>query len=115
MKKIEINAQGERVGRVASKAANFLMGKDSVDFAKNKTPKIEVKITNASKLEISEGKKQGKVYTHYTGYPGGLRETQMGKLIEKKGYGEVIKKAVYGMLPGNKLRSEMMKHLTIEE
>ncbi|MFQ5662062.1 MAG: uL13 family ribosomal protein, partial [Candidatus Paceibacteria bacterium] len=83
--------------------------------ARNKVSETEVKITNASKLEISEGKKQGKVYTHYTGYPGGLRETKMGKLIEKKGYGEVIKKAVYGMLPGNKLRSEMMKHLTIEE
>ena len=89
MEKIEINATGEKVGRVASKAASLLMGKDSTDFTRNKVASVEVKITNTSKLEISEGKKDGKIYTHYTGYPGGLREETMGKLIDKKGYGEI--------------------------
>ncbi|MFQ5661973.1 MAG: uL13 family ribosomal protein, partial [Candidatus Paceibacteria bacterium] len=50
MKKVEINAKGEKLGRLASKAAGFLMGKDSVDFARNKVSETEVKITNASKL-----------------------------------------------------------------
>ena len=115
MKKIEINAKGEKLGRVASRAASFLMGKDTAEFVRNKVSDVEVKITNASKLEISEGKKEGKIYTHYTGYPSGLREEKMGKLIVKKGHGEIVKKAVYGMLPSNKLRSEIMKHLIIEE
>ena len=115
MKKIEINAKGEKLGRLASRAAGFLMGKNDVNFAKNKVFEVEVKITNASKLEVSDAKKSGKVYTHYTGYPSGLRKEKMGKLIEKKGYKEIVKKAVRGMLPSNKLRNEMMKHLIIEE
>lgn len=115
MEKVEINAKGEKLGRLASKAASFLMGKNKSDFARNKVAEVEVKITNASKLEISESKKEGTIYTHYTGYPSGLRKETMGKLIDKKGYKEIVKKAVYGMLPSNKLRKEMMKHLTIEE
>ncbi|MDP6387671.1 MAG: uL13 family ribosomal protein [Candidatus Pacebacteria bacterium] len=115
MKKIEINAEGEKLGRLASKAASFLMGKDTADFTKNRVPEIEVKITNASKLQITDAKKGGKVYTRYSGYPSGLKKEKMGKLIERKGYGEVVKKAVYGMLSDNKLRPKMMKHLIIEE
>ena len=115
MKTLEINAEGEKLGRIATKVAVFLMGKNTTSFAKNKTPDMEVKVINVSKIEVSDGKKSGKVYTHYTGYPGGLREEKMGKLIDRKGYKEVLKKAVYGMLPGNKLRAERMKKLTIEE
>ena len=115
MEKVEINAKGEKLGRLASRAASFLMGKDKADFVRNKVAKVEVKITNASKLEISDAKKSNTIYTHYTGYPSGLRKEKMGKLIDKKGYKEILKKAVYGMLPSNKLRNEMMKHLTIEE
>jgi large subunit ribosomal protein L13 len=115
MKTVEINAKGEKLGRVATKAVGFLMGKDTTDFARNKVANVQVKITNTSELEISDSKKDGKIYTHYTGYPGGLREEKMGKLIDKKGHREIVKKAVYGMLPGNKLRNEMMKNLIIEE
>lgn len=115
MEKVEINAEGEKVGRLASKAASFLMGKDRADFVRNRVPDVEVRITNASKLHISDAKKESKIYTRYSGYPSGLKRKKMGKLIEKKGYTDVIKKAVYGMLPGNKLRPTMMKHLIIEE
>ena len=86
MKKLEINAEGEKLGRLASKAASFLTGKNDTSFARNTTPDIEVVIKNASKLEILDSKKEGKIYTHYTGYPGGLREEKMGKIIDKKGY-----------------------------
>lgn len=115
MKKIEINAKGEKLGRVAGKAAGFLMGKDSTDFARNKVSDVEVRIINVSGLEISDAKKSGKVYTYYTGYPSGLLEEKMGRIIERKGYKEIVRKAVYGMLPSNKLRNEMMKRLIIEE
>ena len=114
MKKLEINAEGEKLGRIATKAAAFLMGKNSTSFARNTTPDVEVKITNASKMDIPDNKKDEKIYKHYTGYPGGLREEKMGKIINKKGYGEVVKKAVYGMLPSNKLRPIRMKKLIIE-
>ena len=56
-----------------------------------------------------------KTYVHYTGYPGGLRTTTMKSLIEKKGIQEVLRKAVYGMIPHNKLRRERMKNLIITD
>lgn len=115
MKNLEINAEGEKLGRIASKAATFLIGKDNVSFARNKIADVEVKITNASKLKISDRKKDNKIYRHYTGYPGGLREKKMSKLINTKGYKEVLRKAVYGMLPINKLRKQRIKNLIIEE
>ena len=51
----------------------------------------------------------------YTGYPGGLRKMSMQKLIDKKGFSEVFKKAVYGMLPNNRLRAPRMKNLIVTE
>ena len=115
MKTLEINAEGEKLGRIATKAAAFLMGKNDTSFARNTTPDIEVKVINASKMNITENKKDNKLYKHYTGYPGGLREEKMGKIINTKGYREIFKKAVYGMLPSNKLRPIRMKKLIIEE
>jgi len=115
MKTLEINADGEKLGRIATKVAVFLMGKNDISFARNKTPDIEVKVINVSKMEISDSKKSTKLYKRYTGYPGGLREEKMGKIIDKKGYKEIFRKAVYGMLPSNKLRPLRMKKLIIEE
>ena len=92
MKTLEINAKGERLGRIATKAAVFLMGKNDTSFARNKTLDIEVKIINASKMEISDNKRNTKLYKHYTGYQSGLREEKMEKIISKKGYGEIFKK-----------------------
>ena len=115
MKNLEINAEGEKLGRIATKAAAFLMGKNDTSFARNIAHDVEVKIINASKMQISDTKKNTKIYKHYTGYPGGLREEKMGKIIDKKGYKEIFKKAVYGMLPSNKLRPIRMKKLIIEE
>ncbi|MBL7045288.1 MAG: 50S ribosomal protein L13 [Parcubacteria group bacterium] len=115
MKTLEINAEGEKLGRIATKAAAFLMGKNDTSFARNVAPDVEVKVVNASKMQITDTKKSTKIYKHYTGYPGGLREEKMGKIIDKKGYKEIFKKAVYGMLPNNKLRPIRMKKLIIEE
>lgn len=115
MKKFEIDAKGEKLGRIAVKIAGFLMGKNDASFARNKVSDIEVKVTNVSKMDISEKKKNNKIYKHYTGYPSGLREEKMSKLINKKGYKEILEKAIYGMLPGNKLRKLRMKNLIIEE
>lgn len=110
-----IDAQNKIIGRVATEAAMALMGKDKADYQSNTTPTAKVKIENASKAKISQKKLKTKIYTRYTQYPGGLRERTLEELIEKKGYEEVFKKAVYGMLPDNKLRKIMMNNLEITE
>ena len=115
MKKHVIDATNKRVGRVATTVATILMGKDKPDYQANVFPSVSVHITNTSKADISEKKKDLKRYSNYSGYPGGLKKPTMKQVIEKKGYSEVFEKAVYGMLPSNKLRSRMMKNLTITE
>jgi len=115
MKEYIIDATNKKMGRIASEAAKVLLGKDTTTFAKNIVVPIIVKITNASKADISEKKKGEKIYQRYSGYPGGRTETVMNKVIDRKGYTEVFRHAVSGMLPKNKLRDERMKHLIITE
>lgn len=110
-----INAEGKRIGRVASEAAKILMGKTSPSYAANKVADVTVTITNVSKADISEKKKEVTSYARYSGYPGGLKFPTMAKIISKKGYGEIFRMAVKGMLPKNKLAPKMLKNLTITE
>ncbi len=115
MKSHTIDATNKRLGRIASEAASKLIGKDSSDFARNKAPNVEVHIINASKIKIGEKKRNQKEYAQYSGYPGGLRYEKMEDVIEKKGFREILKRAVDGMLPKNKLRAKMIKRLKISE
>ena len=110
-----IDAKGKRLGRVASDAAQALLGKKSAKFVKNKVLPVTVTIENASKLMIPEKKVLEKTYVRYTGYPGGLRTLTMKQFIEKKGVKEVVKKTVDGMLPRNSLRKERMKRLIVND
>jgi large subunit ribosomal protein L13 len=114
-KEFTIDATGKKLGRVATEAASILMGKNDPSFEKHTVSGNKVVITNAAKADISEKKKSEKKYGKYSGYPGGLRFETLGDVIEKKGYGEVFARAVYGMLPGNKLRAKIMKNLTVTE
>lgn len=110
-----IDATDRTLGRVASEAASALLGKKSVHFAKNQALPVKVTINNASKLHITLRRKEGKVYTRYTGHPGGLYHTRMDVMIDKKGIAEVVKKTVDGMIPRNKLRAPRMKNLVVNE
>jgi large subunit ribosomal protein L13 len=110
-----IDATDKSLGRIATAAAVFLMGKDNPNFQRNVAPAVKVKILNASKAKITKKKMQEKTYQNYSGYPGGRKVFTMEKLVEKKGYEEVFRKAVRGMLPANKLRSVMMKNLIVTE
>lgn len=110
-----IDAQNKILGRVASEAANIILGKKSTSFAKNIIAGEEVKIINASKIRVSGTKTHTKEYRRYTGFPGGLRGESYNELLARRGYEEIIRLAVYGMLPGNRLRSKRMKLLTIEK
>ncbi|MFA6601812.1 MAG: uL13 family ribosomal protein [Candidatus Paceibacterota bacterium] len=110
-----IDAQGKKIGRVASVAAAHLMGKDSVTFAKNKVAEDTVEIVNVSRADISAKKKEGTTYVTFTGFRGGLNSESLGHFIARRGTTEVIKRAVYRMLPDNKLRDLRMKKLIIKE
>lgn len=113
--KYVLDAENKRIGRIATQAAVYLMGKNNPDFKRNAIPNVTVEITNTSKALIDEKKMDQKKYSRYSGYPGGLKQPTMKQVIEKKGYSEIFKNAVWGMLPKNKLRSKMILNLKISE
>ncbi len=110
-----IDAKGKKIGRIATQAAVLLMGKNKPDFARNKVPTVKVTIINASGASVAAGKIENKEFKSFSGYPGGLKLTSFTRTVEKKGYAEVFRTAIYGMLPKNKLRSKMILNLTITE
>ncbi len=114
-KQYTIDANGRTIGRIASEAASVIMGKNSSDFAKNILAQVKVNIVNASKTKIPAKKLEEKEYFHFTGYPGGRKSTTLARMIEKSGYEEVFRNAIYGMLPKNKMRKDMMKNLIVTE
>lgn len=115
MQKYTIDAKGKAPGRVATEVAVILMGKNRTDFARNTIPDVEIEVTNAGGLRLDQKRIKDKKYYAYSGYPGGLKTTAQGVLVAKKGVGEVLRRAVYGMLPKNKLRPRMMKNLKIND
>lgn len=115
MKEYKFDATDKKLGRFATEIAMVLMGKNVPTYQSNVLSKHKAIIENASKLAIPAKKLEEVEYARYSGYPGGLKMTPMKRVVEKKGYSEVLRKAVYGMLPKNKLRADMMKNLTISE
>lgn len=110
-----IDAKGRKPGRIATEVAVLLMGKNRTDFAKNTIPDVEVEVENASEMSLDPKKMLQKEYKSYSGYPGGLKTASMKHVVEKKGAKEVLRIAVSGMLPKNRLRARMMKNLTIKD
>lgn len=114
-KEYVIDAAGKKLGRVASEAAKLLIGKNLTVFVRNAQPDVTVKVVNCSKADISEKKLREKTHARYSLYPGGLVKESLAKTIEKKGYGEIFKLAIKGMLPKNKLQTPMLKNLVVTE
>ena len=110
-----IDVTGKKLGRVASEIAAILIGKNDANFQKNQVADVRVEVMNASKMDITEKKSRTKVYTHYTGFPGGLRKATLEEMATKKGYGAVLENAVTGMIHNNKLKKIIVKNLTIKE
>ncbi len=115
MEIIEIDAKNQSLGRTASKVASLLMGKNKPTFARNMVAPVKIHILNTSKIKVSPKMLVDKKYVSYTGYPGGLNIKSMAHKAATKGYSEIMKLAIYGMLPSNKLRPRIMKNLTISE
>ncbi|TSC68257.1 MAG: large subunit ribosomal protein L13 [Parcubacteria group bacterium Gr01-1014_72] len=115
MKTITIDAEGKKLGRVASEAAHVLLGKDTTTVVKNMVALVSVRVVNASKILLDERKLSGKHYTRYTGYPGGLRSMTLREVIAKKGHTGALLRAVKGMLPRNKLRDLRLRRLIMSD
>jgi large subunit ribosomal protein L13 len=115
MKEHIIDASNQSLGRVATQVAVLLMGKDTPEFRRNTVADVTVTVKNASKITYNPKKLKNNTYQSYSGYPGGRKVRSMSEVIALKGYGEVMRKAVYGMLPANRLRPILMKKLTVTE
>lgn len=110
-----IDAQNKKLGRIASEAAKMLLGKHQAAFVRNAVSEDTVEIINAAQADISDKKKIEHNYSSFSGFAGGLRYQSMQRTIEKQGIKEVFTRAIYGMLPKNKLRDRIIKHVTITE
>ena len=91
-----IDATDKSLGRVATSAAIFLMGKDTPTFKRNVAPSVKVTITNVSKANISTKKMKEKMYQNYSGYPGGRKVVNMEKVIEKKAIKRCLERLYMG-------------------
>ncbi len=107
-----IDAKGLVLGRLATRIAHLLRGKHKPFYA----PHVEcgdfIVVVNADKYALTGRKVQQKTYTSHTGYPGGLRKTPIGRIVEKKPE-FVLREAVRGMLPHNRLGRKLLKNLKI--
>ena len=112
MSKIVIDAKGKSAGRLATEIVRILIGKDQASFAPNKLPAISITVTNASLLRIPPRRARTKVYRRHSGAPGGFREESLEKVFAEKPE-EVIRRAVYGMLPRNRLRAQALLRLHV--
>jgi large subunit ribosomal protein L13 len=107
-----IDAADQVLGRIATKAATILTGKHRPQYAPFLLSGDHVIILNADKIKLTGEKLDKKVYRWHTLYPGGLREVSAKKVFETKPE-KIIREAVLGMLPKNKLRKRMVKRLKI--
>lgn len=113
MQTISIDATNQIVGRLASRIAQTLRGKDRPDFRPDRLPEVEVHVTNVAKMKVTGRKLIQKKYHRFSGYPGGLKTTSLETMFAKHP-DRVLITAVRGMLPSNRLRPRMLKRLIIK-
>ena len=107
-----VDAEGQPLGRMASKVAKLIRGKHKVNFTPHADCGDNVIVINAEKVAFSGMKLQNKEYVRYTGYPGGQRFTSAESLL-KKHPERLIEKAIKGMLPKNTLGRELFRNLKV--
>jgi large subunit ribosomal protein L13 len=107
-----IDVKGKILGRSATEIAKLLIGKSKPYFAKNLDCGDYVVVVNAKDVLVTGKKEKEKVYTRYSGYPGGLRKITLSEYRQSKPE-EIIRHAVSGMLPKNRLRASMLKRLYV--
>lgn len=107
-----VDAAGQTLGRLATKIASVLRGKHKPTFTPHLDTGDYVIVINADKIVVTGKKMTDKVYYHHTGYPGGLRETNLRTLLQKKPE-KVVELAVWGMLPHNRLGRRLIRKLHV--
>lgn len=108
----QIDATGQPLGRLASKIAVLLRGKNKATFNPARDEGDIVEVSNCQAIKFTGKKLEQKEYKWHTTHPGGLK-TKLVKDVFAKNPGEVLRVAVFGMLPKNKLRDRMIKRLKI--
>jgi len=109
-----IDAKDKRLGRLASEIAQILQGKKDVSYEPRLEGKDRVLVKNVSQLVVTGRKAKQKIYYSHTGYMGHLRRRTLAMVFEKSP-AKVLERAVYNMLPKNRLRIKRMKRLVIEK
>jgi large subunit ribosomal protein L13 len=107
-----VDATDETLGRLASRVAHVLEGKHKASYTPNLDTGDHVIVLNASKIAVSSDKRESKRYVRHSGYPQGLREESLGKLLERRPE-EVVRRAVKGMLPHTRLGAQQLRKLKI--
>jgi large subunit ribosomal protein L13 len=107
-----IDAEGRTLGRLASEIAKVLRGKNKPQY----TPHVDVGdfvvVVNADRVVVTGKKAEQKVYRRHSGYPGGLKTRSYEQMMERRPE-EILRKAVYGMMPKNRLARQQMRKLKI--
>ena len=107
-----LDAKDETLGRLSSKIASILMGKNKAQYTPHNDLGDYVVVVNAEKIKVTGNKNTQKRYYSHTGYPGGLKSSTFSEIIEKDPE-NIILKAVKGMLPKNKLSNSIISKLKI--
>ena len=107
-----IDAEGQTLGRLAAEIARILRGKNKPQY----TPHVDVGdfvvVINADRVVVTGRKAEQKVYRRHSGYPGGMKETSYERMMERKPT-EILRKAVYGMMPKTRLARQQFRKLKI--
>ncbi|NTW14384.1 MAG: 50S ribosomal protein L13 [Candidatus Moranbacteria bacterium] len=117
MKKTQINrryhlfdAQGKVLGRLSTEIVKVISGKTKVDYSPHIDGGDFVVVINTDGIQVTGNKREDKIYHHFSGYPGGIRSIAFKDQM-KKDSRKVLRQAIYGMLPKNKLRDQMLTRL----
>ena len=108
----KIDATNQSLGRLASKIAILLRGKDQPDFQHHIQSDAIVEVTNIKKLKFTGSKLENKTYYRYSGYPGGIYARKLGEVFEKTP-DKLLRTTVLAMLPKNRMRTKIIKNLKI--
>ena len=107
-----VDAKDKTLGRLASSIAQILRGKNKVNFSPNLDMSDFIIVINAEKVILTGNKKNTKEYWRHTGYPGGQKTVSYKKMLDEKP-DQIIRTAVKGMLPHNKLGRKLLNHLKV--
>lgn len=109
-----IDVDGKTLGRISTEIAGLLMGKGKPYFVRNLDCGDFVVIVNSKKIKVTGNKETKKVYNRHSGFPGGFKSETLGELRARRP-NDIIRHAVKGMLPQNKLRDQMLNRLKVNE